>query len=90
MNKLVEEIKPPIPIITKDPSKDKPNKLFPKVSLMEKSYAQGTKRLKKTPKIRTFSDPALLTRQETVRSNTQSPENNSRRRSIHQADVLTS
>ena len=71
---VVEEIKPPIPIIPKDPSKDKPNKLFPKVALMDKSYAQGTKGLKKTPKIRTFSDPALLTRQENLRSNPQSPE----------------
>ena len=71
---VVEKIKPPIPIITTGPSKDKPNKLFPKVALMDKSYAQGTNGLKKPPKIRTFSDPALLTRQETVRSNPQSPE----------------
>ena len=41
---------------------------------MDKSYEQGTKRQKKNPKIRTFSDPALLTRQDTVRSKTQSPE----------------
>ena len=74
MNKLVEEIKPTIPIIPKDPSKDKPNKLFPKVALMDKSYAQGTKGLKNPPKIRTFSDPALITKQETVISNPQSPE----------------
>ena len=54
MNKLVEEIKPTIPIIHKDPSKDKPNKLFPKVALMYKSYSQGNKGLKNPPKIRTF------------------------------------
>ena len=72
--KLVEEIKYTILIITKGPSKDKPNKLFPKVALMDKSYAQGTKVLKNPPKIRTFSDPALLTRQETMISNPQSPE----------------
>ena len=47
---VVEEIKPPIPIIPKDPSKDKPNKLFPQVALMDKSYAQGTKGLKKLQK----------------------------------------
>ena len=41
---------------------------------MDKSYAQGTKCLNNSPNIRTFSDPALLTRQETVRSNPQFPE----------------
>ena len=63
-----------IPIIPKGPSKDKPNKLFPKVALMDKSYAQGTKGLNNPPKIRTFSNPALLTKQEKVISNPQSPE----------------
>ena len=71
---VVDEIKPQIPIIPKGPSKDKSNKLFPKVALMDKSYAQGTKVLKNPPKIRTFSNPALITRQEKVRSNPQSPE----------------
>ena len=71
---VVEDIKPPILVITKGPSRDKPNKLFPKVAPMDKSYQQGIKGLKNSPKIRTFSDPALLTRQETVRSNRQSPE----------------
>ena len=60
--------------ITKGPFKEKPNELSPKVTLMEKLYAQGTKGLNKIPKIRTFLDPALLTRQETVISNPQSPE----------------
>ena len=71
---VVEEIKHTIPIIPKISYKDKPNKLFPKVDLMDKSYAQGTKGLNKNPKNRTFSDPALLTRQETVRSKPQSHE----------------
>ena len=71
---VVEDIKPPITIITKGPSKDLKKKNFPKVSLMYKSYAQGTKGLNNSPKIRTFSDPTLLTRQETVRSNPQSSE----------------
>ena len=65
---VVEERKHSITIIPKGPSKYRPNELFPKVALMEKSYAQGTKGLKKTPKIGTFSDPGILTGQETVRS----------------------
>ena len=48
---VVKERKPSINRIPKGPFKDKPNKNFPKVVLMEKSYAQGTKSQKKTTKI---------------------------------------
>ena len=41
---VLEGKKPSIPIIPKGPSKHKPNKLLPKVALMEKSYAQGAQR----------------------------------------------
>ena len=71
---LGEEIKPSISMIPKSPYKEKPNTLFPRVALTEKSYAQGTKRLKKNPKIRTFSEPALFTRQDTMISKPQFPE----------------
>ena len=56
-----DQITPPILIILKGPAKDDPNERSPKEDLSEKSYAQGTKRPKKPPKIRKPSDPALPT-----------------------------
>ena len=69
-----EKITLTTPRITKLPTKENPNKLSPEEALREKSYAQGTKGPKKTPKIIKPSEPALLTRQVGEDSKTPSPE----------------
>ena len=69
----VEERRYSIPSITKGPSKDNSDELYPKEALMDKPYTQGTKGPKKEPKIITESDPALPTRQVTDNSRTPPP-----------------